>query len=152
MQGQIAVSGRRNHILHPVEWKDPTPRNVVGVLDGQGSRGCVVRFVGMYRGADVSAVEESAAADRLHLNPRQGRRCAGFVTQNVGALSRQQNVARPRQGSQRGLVAHGARRHEQRGLLSEQRSRCLLEPIHRRILPVDIVPDLCGRHCLPHGP
>jgi hypothetical protein len=52
--------------------------------------------------------------------------------------------------AQADLVAHGAARHEHRGLVAEQARDLLLERVDRRVLAVDVVPDLGRRHRGPH--
>src|SRR5579859_5662306 len=50
----------------------------------------------------------------------------------------------------RNQIPHASGRHKQCCLFPKNLCRTLLQPVHRRVFPVHVVPDLCFRHRPPH--
>ena len=76
---------------------------------------------------------------------------AALAGNDVRGLVRQYLVAGPAPGQRRRDIAHGARRHEHRGLLAEQISDALAQQVDGRVVAELLVADLGARHRLAHA-
>ena len=80
------------------------------------------------------------------------KRCvrAAFAGDDMSSGMREDLITRPAPGHCRRNVAHGARRHEYRGLLAEQIGHALAQQIDGRIVADLLVADLGPCHRLAH--
>ena len=90
------------------------------------------------------------ARQRRDLEAAERGMRAAFAGDDVRGLMRQDLVAGPAMHQRRRDVAHGARRHEDRGLLAEQVGDALAQRVHGRIVADLLVADLGPRHRLAH--
>ncbi len=87
---------------------------------------------------------------RPELHSRDHRRTAGFPVHGVAIFVSQDLIATAREDADGDLVGHGPARHEQTRLFSGPFSRDLFEPVHRRVLAIDVVPKGRFDHRLDH--
>ena len=90
------------------------------------------------------------AGQRRDLESAQRGMRAAFAGDDMRGLVRQDLVAGPAMHQRCRDVAHGAGRHEHRGLLAEQVGHALAQHIHGRIVADLLVADLGARDRLAH--
>lgn len=96
-------------------------------------------------------VEDAVAVVELdELDPGVHRRRAVLVGHHVLAPPRHDRRPGPGQDTERNLVRHDARRHEQRCRLADACRECLFEGTNGGVLAVVVVPDLGVGHGAPH--
>jgi len=88
--------------------------------------------------------------ERTHRYAADSGSPSALVEHDVGTPLHHHQVAGLGLGTDGDLVRHAARGHENRRLLSQELGRPLLEPIHGRIVTVDVVADLRRGHRLAH--
>ena len=130
---------------------DRAAADIGGLLDAdQGLRRLVAR-ARMKRPAKRVGRELSVGAgQRRDLESAERGMRAAFAGEDMRGLMRQDLVAGPAMHQRRRDVAHGAGRHEHRGLLAEQIGDALAQQIHGRIVADLLVADLGPRHRLAH--
>src|SRR3546814_18282151 len=83
------------------------------------------------------------AVEALHLRTGEGCRAAAFEVQDVRRAMGDDLLARATVDVDGELVAHGAGRQEDRGLLVQQLRRHLAEAVHTGIVAALLVADRC---------
>ena len=82
--------------------------------------------------------------------PRNRRHRGQLIQIHMAALFANHLVAMMRPNFDRNQVPHAPGRHKQRRLFPKNLRRPRLQPVHRRVFAIDIVPDLRLRHSPPH--
>ncbi len=120
-----------------------------GVFQGQQARAGKVKIIGLDSVEHLLQVQRTIGLylQRLWLNGAQHCRTATFVLIGMGLLTDDVLVAAFTVRHKRQQIAHGARRHEQRGIKPEASGERRFEQIDRRVLAVDVIAN--GRTC--HG-
>ncbi len=90
------------------------------------------------------------AFQRRDLESAQRGMGAAFAAEDMRGLMRQNLVAGPTMHQRRRDVAHGAGRHEHRGLLTKQIGHPLAQQVHAGIVADLLVADLGARYRLAH--
>ena len=131
-------------LLQLVERLDQPAAAVVRVLDGdRGGGGEVPVGLRPHLGDQLVGVEPAAGGDHGARRDAEDRgRGAHLVGDDVRVGVAEHFLAGLADQPHADLVAHRPRRHEQRGLVAEQVGDPLLERVDRRVLAVDVVPDL----------
>ncbi len=91
------------------------------------------------------------ATGHHELDAAQHRAGPDFVESGVRPLADDDLVAGPRLARDGELIAHRARRHEERGFLAGQRRHLLLEGTNGRVLAEDVVANLRLGHGAAHA-
>src|SRR5262249_1188236 len=91
------------------------------------------------------------ALDRAAGDAAQDRRSSRFVVVDMASQVAEDLIARLRMRPETDLIRHGARGHEQGGLLAEQRGDALLQTDNGRVLAEDVVADDRRRHRRAHA-
>jgi len=141
-------AGERVNVTH-VEWR--TARWHVGVLQGHHRH---VRLVVLFGVNDVKDIAKSERATRVidggELYGGVPRCGTHFETHHVLTASRNNEVAGSSEDTNGDLVAHDARRNEDRRLLVDQCGEAVLQRADRWILAVAVVPDNRRRDSVTH--
>ncbi len=87
---------------------------------------------------------------RVRNDPTQGRHTALLVEKRMALIADDGLVSTPTVGQQRRQVAHRAAGDKDSGILAHLLRGEHLEPVHRRVFAIDIVPDICVGHRLAH--
>ncbi len=125
---------------------------VVRVLDEDQPRAGEVLVVRLDHRRDLLGADDAALpVDEAQTDPCDRRVAASLVEVVVRAGVEDDLVAGFRLRLDADEVAHGARGHEQRRLLAEQRGHRLLQPVDGGVLAVDVVADRRGHHGGEHG-
>jgi hypothetical protein len=127
-------------------------RHIVRVLETDQRSLCpVINFRADGCAYPVPRQHASLARNRPRLAAGERRHHRHLPIQNVRARLADGLLPVLRVQAHGNLVSHGSGRHEDSGLAPEYLGRACLQPIHRRVLAINIIADLCLCHGAPHG-
>ena len=148
---EAALPGGGDHGAEPRDILHRAAAEVVAVLEhDQRHVGGVVPPRRHGRAHVVGREMAARRVDHARHHPGDLGHSRELVAAHVAAALGQHLVAAPGQEPDRDLVAHRARRDEERRLHPQELGRALFQPVDGRILAVDVVADLGLRHGLAH--
>ena len=89
-------------------------------------------------------------AQRPWLHTAQRRRAALLIQEDVGAITQDHLIPTLAVAQDRYQIPHRPARHKYRRLFAQHLRRQRFQSNDRRVLSIDIIPDLCRRHSLSH--
>jgi hypothetical protein len=131
---------------------DRSPRPIMGIFQADQTGGREMMVGGPDHLLDPRGIQDpSIPPQRVELDTGKGSSPSTLVVEGVGFGFDDYLISMVGMGSDGQLIGHGARRDEERGLLSEKRGHLFLEGVHGGILIKYIVSHLRIHHGLSHA-
>ncbi len=124
-----------------------------GILQGQQPRPREVWIIRLHRRRNFLHRQRPIRCilNRLRLNTPQHRRPAPLILIGVRVLPNNILIPPPAMRHQRAKIAHRPTRAKQPRLKPQPLRQCVLQSLHRRIIPKHIIPQRRRHHGLAHG-